>query len=981
MSRTHVLRLPWAERYAASSRGGRYDSALKAVTLIGEVPVDLLPHATRPHTWERWLEDDLNAGEAGAAIAGEIGDPITLRPHQVEAVKEITAAKKAGRAGFLLGDETGIGKTITSIGAALAMPGVARVLVLAPLSTLPAWRTTISTMDPGGRVRWVALNYDRNKSLLSVPASAASAKRAKTKNKNTAKDGKSLVDWDLVICDESHLLSNPVSQRSAAVRRISGEGGSRRAFTLWMSATAGATPLALSYLSPVLAGPGGERPDLKSYEEWCARVGLKVRRAAYGKWEWEANDADVASMHAMLYDTGIGLRRRPSDIEGWPEVNRITAPVELSAKDKAAYALSWEEFRASRRMDTATTKGARTTNALTRALRLRQKASLLRVPGTALAVREALDNGFQVAVSMEFRESIEAMAAELSDLEVAIIHGGVTGEEREAERVRFQRGEAVVVLYSITSGLNLHSGEDAVGGNTVPRMGMHEVKYSPIPCLQAEGRCVLEGQLVQTRRGAVPIQEVEVGDKVLTHLGAWKDVTDVWSRGSGTTAVKDGGRGRRLITEITYQGSEPLAVTHDHELWVRHSDGTVGWCQAHDVLPGDFLATPRPISGAGLKSMVFPMRHRRYPLENVRQRGRCSEQECDKPVLARTLCQNHYRAHIELVRGENGCLPVLDRSTTVNGRYAPAPETVMVDEHFLRFAGWYLAEGFSGRNAKGVPKLISLSGHVSERAVLEGHGAYLAREWGLKCSIKGATSSPNGIELRAWGHDLASWMAQEFGHLAHNKHMPSWFWNLGREQQRTMLWSYLEGDGSFRTSRSGRENASWGTSSRGLHEELNLAFAALGRKASTWSSAPSSTREIRGKKVISRGQHYGEFPIEGEVRNVVVDESHLWRSVGTVSTRRARNGERVWDLSVQDDESYVVGTAAVHNCHRNGQNSLQVYFYAEETSERAILETVLARAKVMKDMSGDDTTDLALVIDDLLAGVGSSPVGHKGAAV
>ncbi len=43
-------------------------------------------------------------------------------------------------------------------------------------------------------------------------------------------------------------------------------------------------------------------------------------------------------------------------------------------------------------------------------------------------------------------------------------------------------------------------------------------------------QCVTPGQMVQAIRGAIPIEAVQVGDKVLTHLGRYRAVTAAWKR-------------------------------------------------------------------------------------------------------------------------------------------------------------------------------------------------------------------------------------------------------------------------------------------------------------------------------------------------------------------------------------------------------------------------------------------------------------------
>ncbi|MDX2016967.1 MAG: ATP-dependent helicase, partial [Planctomycetota bacterium] len=163
-------------------------------------------------------------------------------------------------------------------------------------------------------------------------------------------------------------------------------------FSLWLSATAGQNPLELSYLAPLLAQLTGSRAaDLKDFERWCLDQGLGVTRGTYGKWEWRGDPADCERIHGMLFAGRVpgGLRRRPEDIAGWPEINRMLTPIALDPEARARFDLAWQEFRAAMALAPA---GKNPRGALAATLRLRQKASLIRAQGTLDLALELLEN-------------------------------------------------------------------------------------------------------------------------------------------------------------------------------------------------------------------------------------------------------------------------------------------------------------------------------------------------------------------------------------------------------------------------------------------------------------------------------------------------------------------------------------------------------------------------------------------------------------
>lgn len=423
-------------------------------------------------------------------------------------------AFRVGLPGFLLADEVGLGKTYSVVSAvqriAAKRTRPLRVLVLSPLSVVPHWRRSIDDMGVGN-VLWCVTNYEQVKSLLIRPVSSISAKRTRTKNKRHAAEGRSRVPWDVVVLDESHRLKNPLSQRSKAVRQLvtTSDRGKRAkpAFSLWVSATAGQNPLELSYLSPLFSSRHGTPvAGLDGFAAWCRDRGLAVSRGAFGSWEYVPGPGDEEKVRALLFDpfrpraqaakvlVRGALRRRPTEISGWPELVRQLSPVLLDARSFRLYELAWEEFRRSLSL---AAKGRDSQNALVAALRFRQKSSLLRVPGTVQMARDMLEDGLRPAVSVQFMESAASIESSLasSGLGVVRIDGSVAAAEREARRLSFQRGQADVVVFSVVEGISLHAGERSSSADDVPRaLLLHDLRWSALEMAQIEGRTHRDGQ-------------------------------------------------------------------------------------------------------------------------------------------------------------------------------------------------------------------------------------------------------------------------------------------------------------------------------------------------------------------------------------------------------------------------------------------------------------------------------------------------------
>lgn len=489
-------------------------------------PADPLPRPLRKYAPPRFSPEwfELATSPGITLPPSSPAADITLREHQRSASNMIVRAYRMGLPGFLLADDVGLGKTYAVLDAVRRMASrrstnPLQVLVLAPLSVVPHWRLSIDTFGVPNAL-FLVTNYEQAKNLLYVPKTAKNAKRTRTRNKRHAQHGRSRVTWDLVIFDESHRLKNPASQRSAAARRLvtTNRLGNRTnaAYTVWMSATAGQDPLELAYLAPLLAAHHGQRVrDLKDFELWCKDIGLGVKRGSFGAWEWVGDVADLDLMHSLLFDPFrpkgtpartraiAGLRRKPTDVDGWPELVRQPSPVALSASQMTAYRRAWEEFRATLAFidsDSARLSPNKNTskklNPLVAALRFRQKASLLRAGQTAQMAVDMVEAGLRPAISVQFHDSTDAIVAEMPpSCRTGVIDGRVSPAEREDVRRAFQRGELDVVLFSPTEGISLHAGEKAVGGDTKRRVLLiHDVRWSALEMAQIEGRTHRDGQ-------------------------------------------------------------------------------------------------------------------------------------------------------------------------------------------------------------------------------------------------------------------------------------------------------------------------------------------------------------------------------------------------------------------------------------------------------------------------------------------------------
>lgn len=503
--RWFALDLPFTGPGGWSSEGVRWDAARKMSFWPGrQLPAHLRHYAVPVWSWGWHQERDLN-GQA-APIPPPSGALWRPRAHQDVAIAHMDAiwASKTRLPGFVLADDVGVGKTMSAVGWLMRHAAdFQRVLIVSTLSVLPHWRRTLiecGLTNPDILI----INYDQLSKVMENTESLST--RRKGKLRRVAKQGKAPA-YDLIIVDEAHKGKNPLAARSILLRRIS----DRARFSLWLTATLGKDALELSYLAPLLGAlTSTDIPvdTLQDYGQWCLDQDLGVVKGARGAFrranpddpeEVAAADRGTQRLHQMLFKPTRGhlaaaLRRLPQDVAGWPEMQRQLHPEVVSPEARAALEDACDTFRQEERSAPAPAQRKKkdSENALARQIRLRQAFSKARLDFTVQMALDLLDNDKQVAISVAFLDSLHALTEKLQShgVHVETIYGGAP--DREGARLRFQRGESQVVIFTPEEGISLHQGEH----NTVPRvMLVHDVRWSPIQMAQIEGRCHRDGAL------------------------------------------------------------------------------------------------------------------------------------------------------------------------------------------------------------------------------------------------------------------------------------------------------------------------------------------------------------------------------------------------------------------------------------------------------------------------------------------------------
>lgn len=369
--------------------------------------------------------------------------------------------------------------------------------------------------------------------------------------------------------------------------------------------------------------------------------------------------------------------------------------------------------------------------------------------------------------------------------------------------------------------------------------------------------CVGEDQLVMTKRGYVPIQDVEIGDEVWTHEARWRQVLEVHDNG-----YQD-------VVSVQGRGHHGLVVTEDHEFWTSRIKQT-------------------PIIGSSGKRVMKWVRRepewrkvRDFRLKEPNERW-CSAAKFDDIELTETS----FRLNKQGFGVGNG-----------------AKIDVLTDD-FMWFLGHYMAEGCVwGKN------LVAAAIHEDEVD-------YVIKRYqdvGFDVYTEIPCFETKGRNLKITNAVLASWLRENLPGKSHEKQIPPWVFSLSPELRQAFLDGYTYGDGHWIGQRCVAV-----TVSRSLAYGLKTLALSLGATVSIHHQPDPKPSIYKGKTIQSKPTYSVSMNFSKDMKHIGFswdEEGFAWSAVRKITPLNEKS--RVYDLTVEEDHSYTVEGVLVHNCNFN----------------------------------------------------------------
>ncbi len=456
-------------------------------------------------------------------------------------------------------------------------------------------------------------------------------------------------------------------------------------------------------------------------------------------------------------------------------------------------------------------------------------------------------------------------------------------------RIAIQSGEEATVTQIL----------EAIGSDS--RIGNKYLGYG-FPAL---GICVLPSQDIITKRGVIQIKDIQIGDYVLTHTGKWNKVTEIFTRPY---------KGKLCKFKLEGHSTDYLITTPEHPIWAAKKIGS------------------RYYTTGGKKKLLSM-------IDSQYEKLTPSFIEANDLQHADFLCIPKLNTEIQEKK-------YIEFDNSLAGNF---PSKMELTPNLMRLFGYYLAEGSTYDNRR-----VCFSFHEKEGDFHKDVISLLQDNFKLKCYLTKADTK--AVHIRGTSPKLGTFMNFILGKGAVNKKVPYEWLELSDEYLIELLRGMWYGDGS-----NSYKTFTYATISKELFNFIKLMLYRLGICFNTRiakerigkdgvkhkqayfikvskKAGVEAFNKIIPLKAIDPNSCHGTGFKRGDKRTTLWQDNVLYYHV-----RERQNidyeGE-VWNIEVENDNSYMLTNSVVHNCLPRDVRALKYYINNEVSANDELMNTL-----------------------------------------
>lgn len=451
--------------------------------------------------------------------------------------------------------------------------------------------------------------------------------------------------------------------------------------------------------------------------------------------------------------------------------------------------------------------------------------------------------------------------------------------------------------------------------------------------------CFALGSPVRTVDGISNIEDIKIGDLVLTHKGRYRKVTNISARKySGNVVVINGMHNNHKIiatpehpfmcvkTEQCWKKRRGHVTCKPNcsmgcsdKLWDNYKKEFINASELNkrDALMLPFISDEKEqdaidladFAGTTAKyddnfiwipraSFSNRMNKRRVSIKKVAEYAHVSNS-----VAQRVLSCGGLQVAPEKLSLVTTAAEVL-RYEQSNG-FKKLNRFIEVNEKFGRLCGFYLAEGCSSGSK------VTFSFHAMEKEYVAEVKKLMMEIFGIECGSVDKNGE-NGINVSFFSAILVRMFRGLFGSGAHSKKMPSSWAFLSKNVAKEIIYGLWHGDGCAE-----KQRFSYKTSSVNLAYQMHALCLKIG-------IAGGIIKNKIGQYIVCIGEETNTKIASSILgcEDISRKRPHFktWRDNDYVylpihDIKKKRYSGMVFNLEVEEDNTYCVANAVVHNCH------------------------------------------------------------------